>query len=199
MRHTELHVCCVVDVKAELVLVTVLKWSPPPASWGPVAKVGQWLFCSRRHIDSIFCQDYNELLRPAGRKQRLTFVQSGSVDGRTEATTVRVTSSLSSSPSLSRSACDGSRSSGCTPPGWWRWGRCSPAWRRALWRKSLVHSSSLQPDPLERKKETEVKRWSERTELIGIDDSRGYIRWRKDENGRERKRETKGDQGFNII
>lgn len=56
---------------------------------------------------------------------------------------------------INRSVCVCSLSTGRSPPDrWWR-GRCSPAWRRAQWRKWPQCSSPLQLEPL---KTTNVRR-----------------------------------------
>lgn len=69
---------------------------------------------------------------------------TGSTDTSTDYSLHRVYSSFF----ISKSVCVYSLSTGRTPPDrWWR-GRCSPAWRRARWRKWQRCSSPLQLDPL---------------------------------------------------
>lgn len=149
-----LHVCRVTSTEVEMVRPS---WCVSGRIWGqrmckikvllqlhnePMAKVGEWLLVAgdtQHLLSKVFCrQDKNTLLRSTGRQRDLTFVsvQLGPwTAGSYHNHCLLVLFFLSPSLFLSRSACVGSRSSGCRPPGRWRWGRCNPAWRRARWRK----------------------------------------------------------------
>lgn len=155
------HVCCVTSTEVEMVR---LSWCVSgrvnlKSSYSFMttnSKVEEWLLVAGDTSMQVMLyllskvyschQDKNTLLRSTGRQQDLTFISVQFGPRTAAAITNRC---LRFSPLfLSRNACACSRSSGCRPPGRWRWGRCNPAWRKARWRKWQFHSSLLRRHPL---------------------------------------------------